>query len=118
MIHFEQRKSHYRGPDYREKGYDGPDVDPILDGSHPCCTDNPPQTGCDNIECDCLVDECDSGDIACDSYNNIERDIRLLVNMNVKNYRFSLSWSRLMPDGKPENLNPKGRDYYHQVTYL
>ena len=31
-----------------------------------------------------MVDECDNGDIACDSYNNIERDIQLLVNMNVK----------------------------------
>jgi len=31
-----------------------------------------------------MVDECDNGDIACDSYNNIERDIDLLVNMNVK----------------------------------
>ena len=79
-----------------------------------------------------MVDECDNGDIACDSYNNIERDIDLLVNMNVKvfktlmkrtdtiilfqNYRFSLSWSRLMPDGKNVNSNSKGRDYYHQVT--
>ena len=31
-----------------------------------------------------MIDECDNGDIACDSYNNIERDIQLLVNMNVK----------------------------------
>ena len=34
-----------------------------------------------------MVDECDNGDIACDSYNNIERDIRLLVNMKVKVFK-------------------------------
>ena len=34
-----------------------------------------------------MVDECDNGDIACDSYNNIERDIGLLVNMNVKVFK-------------------------------
>ena len=85
MCNFEWWKSHYRGPDYREDENDS--TDPILDGSHPCCTDNPPQTGCDNIECDCMVDECDNGDIACDSYNNIERDIRLLVNMKVKVFK-------------------------------
>ena len=55
-----------------------------MDGSHPCCKDDAPFVGCEDIECDCMIDECDSGDIACDSYNNIERDIQLLVNMNVK----------------------------------
>ena len=34
---------------------------------------------------------------------------KLLVDMNVKSYRFSLSWSRLMPDGKTPNAN-QGKD--------
>ena len=41
---------------------------------------------------------------------------RFFVDRFFQNYRFSLSWSRLMPDGKTENSNSKGRDYYHQVT--
>ena len=82
MCSFVQRESHYRGPDYRDDKDD--DTDPILDGSHPCCKDDAPSVGCEDIECDCMIDECDNGDIACDSYNNLERDIELLVNMNVK----------------------------------
>ena len=48
-----------------------------------------------------------------------QRDLMILhaqSSLFFQNYRFSLSWSRLMPDGKTENSNPKSRDYYHQVT--
>ena len=95
MSSSEQQISHYRGPDYREDKND--DTDPILDGSHPCCKDGPPSTGCENIKCECMVDECDNGDIACDSYNNIERDIQLLVNMNVKVFDCSSFQGKKMP---------------------
>ena len=46
-----------------------------------------------------MVTNCDTGDDACKSYENLERDIKLLVDLNVEMYRFSLSWPRLMPDG-------------------
>jgi len=69
-------------------------------------------------ECYCRVDKCDNGDIACDSYNNVERDVKLLADMNVKSYRFSLSWSRLMPDGKTVNSNDAAKNYYHKLIDL
>ena len=50
-------------------------------------------------QCFCMVTNCDTGDDACKSYENLERDIKLLVDLNVEMYRFSLSWPRLMPDG-------------------
>ena len=37
--------------------------------------------------------------------------------MNVKSYRFSLSWSRLMPDGKTLNSN-EGRDLIGDQSLL
>jgi len=69
-----------------------------------------------NISGHCNVDECMNGDVACDSYNQIQRDIDNIVRMNVKNYRFSLSWTRLMPNGTRKDgnrVNQKGIDHYN-----
>ena len=48
---------------------------------------------------------------ACDSYHNFDRDLQNLKFMGVDSYRMSISWSRVMPDGKGA-LNQKGVDYY------
>ncbi len=55
----------------------------------------------------------ESGNISCDFYNRFDDDLRLMSKMNIPNYRFSLSWSRLFPDGtgKP---NPAGIEYYNK----
>ena len=66
-------------------------------------------------DCRCLVDECHNGDVACDSYNKIERDIELLDELNVQSYRFSLSWSRLLPSGTPDKPSQNGIDYYMKL---
>src|SRR5437764_15143585 len=52
-----------------------------------------------------------TGDVACDSYHRYPEDIALLRAMNLKSYRFSISWPRIQPAGvgKP---NEKGLDYY------
>ena len=62
-----------------------------------------------------MIAECDNGDDACKSYQNLERDISLLVDMNVEMYRFSLSWPRLMPDGVTPNVNTGGLEYYNRL---
>jgi beta-glucosidase len=56
-----------------------------------------------------------TGDVACDSYHRYKEDVALLEQMNVKSYRFSISWPRIQADGtgKP---NPKGLDYYKRLT--
>jgi beta-glucosidase len=55
-----------------------------------------------------------TGDVACDSYHRYKEDIELATKLNLKSYRFSISWPRIQADGagKP---NPKGLDYYKRV---
>uniref|UniRef100_A0A8C6N6K6 beta-glucosidase n=1 Tax=Melopsittacus undulatus TaxID=13146 RepID=A0A8C6N6K6_MELUD len=57
----------------------------------------------------------DTGDIACDSYNKVEEDIYLLRALGVKNYHFSLSWSRIFPSGRNNLINSHGVDYYNRL---
>uniref|UniRef100_A0A8B9EW89 beta-glucosidase n=1 Tax=Amazona collaria TaxID=241587 RepID=A0A8B9EW89_9PSIT len=57
----------------------------------------------------------DTGDIACDSYNKMEEDIYLLRALGVKNYCFSLSWSRIFPSGRNNSINSHGVDYYNRL---
>lgn len=56
-----------------------------------------------------------NGDVACDSYNRLEEDLYLLRALQVKSYRFSLSWSRIFPDGRRTSLNPQGVEYYNRL---
>ncbi|GJQ82457.1 hypothetical protein Trydic_g11868 [Trypoxylus dichotomus] len=64
---------------------------------------------------DCLTPDCSNGDIACDSYNKIDEDIQLLEELGVDFYRFSISWSRILPDGHINNANEDGIQYYHNL---
>lgn len=41
----------------------------------------------------------DTGDVACDSYNLWKQDVALLKQYKAKGYRFSVAWSRIIPDG-------------------
>ncbi len=54
------------------------------------------------------------GNIACDFYNRFESDLDLMKSMNIKNFRFSLSWSRILPNGTGQ-INPKGIEYYDRL---
>ncbi|KAM8748410.1 lactase/phlorizin hydrolase-like [Acanthopagrus schlegelii] len=56
-----------------------------------------------------------NGDVACDSYNRLEEDLYMLRALKVKSYRFSLSWSRIFPNGRRASLNQKGVDYYNRL---
>jgi beta-glucosidase len=57
----------------------------------------------------------DTGDVADDSYHLYKEDVRLLKDLGAGAYRFSISWSRIFPEGtgKP---NPTGLDYYQRVV--
>ncbi|KAJ8312844.1 hypothetical protein KUTeg_010217 [Tegillarca granosa] len=57
----------------------------------------------------------DTGDKATDSYHLYMRDIEMLKELKVTSYRFSLSWTRILPDGSTNKINREGIDYYNKV---
>jgi beta-glucosidase len=57
----------------------------------------------------------DTGDIACDHYHRWESDLDLLVDLGVSSYRFSVSWSRVMPSGSGA-VNEAGLDFYDRLV--
>lgn len=56
----------------------------------------------------------ETGDIADDSYHLYKEDVKLLKSLGAGAYRFSISWSRIFPDGKGQP-NEKGVGYYQRV---
>jgi beta-glucosidase len=57
------------------------------------------------------------GNVACDFYNQYQQDIQLLKQLNIPNFRFSIAWSRVLPNGVGE-VNEAGIAYYNQlITY-
>lgn len=55
-----------------------------------------------------------NGDVACDFYHKYVEDIELVREMNFKVFRFSIAWTRILPDGTGA-VNQKGLDFYHKV---
>ncbi|XP_038254141.1 cytosolic beta-glucosidase-like [Dermochelys coriacea] len=56
-----------------------------------------------------------TGDVACGSYTLWEEDLKCIKQLGLTHYRFSLSWSRLLPDGTTGFINQKGVDYYDKI---
>ena len=52
--------------------------------------------------------------IACDFYHSYKSDIALVKTLGFKIFRFSISWSRILPLGKGE-VNKEGIHFYHNV---
>lgn len=57
----------------------------------------------------------DHGAIACGHYERMEEDVRLMKRLGLKAYRFSISWSRVMPLGTGA-VNEKGLDFYDRLV--
>lgn len=55
-----------------------------------------------------------NANVACDFYNHYMQDIILMHYLNIKNFRFSISWPRILPEGK-DNVNEKGIDFYNRL---
>lgn len=56
-----------------------------------------------------------TGDVACDQYHRYEEDVALMRKLNLKSYRFSISWPRIQPNGTGAP-NMKGLDYYSRLV--
>ncbi|XP_043705458.1 beta-glucosidase 42 [Telopea speciosissima] len=56
-----------------------------------------------------------NGDIAVDQYHRYKEDIDLMAKLGFGAYRFSISWSRIFPDGLGTKVNEEGIAYYNNV---
>jgi beta-glucosidase len=61
------------------------------------------------------VYEGQSGDIACDHYHRYREDVRILREIGVDSYRFSISWPRVFPAYR--TYNPKGMEFYKNLIH-
>ena len=57
----------------------------------------------------------DTGDVACNTYHNFQTDIDIMAQLDMNAYRFSIAWSRVLPQGKGQ-VNQKGLDYYNRLV--
>ena len=53
----------------------------------------------------------DTGDVACDHYRRWKQDVALMRELGLKAYRFSVSWSRIHPEGTGR-VNHAGQAFY------
>lgn len=56
----------------------------------------------------------DNANVSCDFYHRYKEDILLMKSMNIDNYRFSISWPRILPNGT-ESINEAGIQFYNDV---
>ena len=57
----------------------------------------------------------DTGDVACDHYHRYKEDVALMKELGVQTYRFSVSWSRVLPTGKGA-VNKIGLNFYKNLV--
>lgn len=58
--------------------------------------------------------ESHTGKTACDFYHKYTHDIALMASLGIPNFRFSLSWSRIIPNGSGK-ANMNGIEFYNRV---
>jgi len=57
----------------------------------------------------------DTGDVACDHYHRMPEDVALMKGLGLKTYRFSISWPRVLPEGRGQ-VNDKGLAFYDHLV--
>jgi beta-glucosidase len=62
-----------------------------------------------------LVANGETGDVACDHYRRYAEDVALMRELGLKAYRFSTSWSRVLPRGRGE-VNREGLAFYDRLV--
>ncbi len=61
-----------------------------------------------------IIDQ-STGDTACDHYHRFESDVDLMAGLNFRAYRFSIAWTRILPEGRGQ-INPAGLDFYSRLV--
>uniref|UniRef100_A0A5B6ZSX7 Putative beta-glucosidase 12-like n=1 Tax=Davidia involucrata TaxID=16924 RepID=A0A5B6ZSX7_DAVIN len=62
------------------------------------------------------IEDGSNGDVAIDSYHRYKEDVAILKEMGLDAYRFSISWSRVLPRGKLSGgVNEEGIKYYNNL---
>jgi len=62
-----------------------------------------------------LVRDGDTGDVACDHYRRFKDDVALMRDLGLQAYRFSVSWSRVLPEGRGR-VNAAGLGFYERLV--
>src|SRR5213592_4884776 len=62
-----------------------------------------------------LVRNGDTGDVACDHYRRYKEDVALMASLGLNAYRFSISWSRILPEGRGR-VNAAGLGFYERLV--
>jgi beta-glucosidase len=57
----------------------------------------------------------ETGDRACDHYRRMPKDVALIRSLGLKSYRFSIAWTRVLPQGTGK-VNPKGLGFYDRLV--
>lgn len=57
----------------------------------------------------------DTGEVACDHYHRWREDIALMRQLGLSSYRFSVSWTRVLPEGTGR-VNQAGLDFYRRLV--
>ncbi|PON81176.1 Glycoside hydrolase [Trema orientale] len=62
------------------------------------------------------IEDGSNGDVANDEYHRYKEDVGIMKELNMDAYRFSISWSRLLPNGKLSGgVNKEGIKYYNNL---
>ncbi len=56
----------------------------------------------------------ESGEVACDHYHRFKDDVKLMKNIGLHAYRFSIAWARIQPNGRGKP-NPDGIRFYSEL---
>jgi beta-glucosidase/6-phospho-beta-glucosidase/beta-galactosidase len=62
-----------------------------------------------------MVTNGDTGDVACDHYRRYKDDVKLMKELGMQAYRFSIAWARVLPEGKGR-VNQGGLDFYSRLV--
>lgn len=60
------------------------------------------------------IDRGETGEVACDHYHRFREDVAKMKQLHLDSYRFSVAWTRIIPDGDG-GVNPEGIAFYNSL---